>query len=75
MNTSLFKYAVEVERTSSISRAARNLMMAQPNLSKAIKELEESIGFAKFERTPKGGITTPRGKVFLDYSRSILYQN
>lgn len=74
MNTSLFKYAVEVERTSSISRAARNLMMAQPNLSKAIKELEESIGFAVFERTPKGVIPTPRGNVFLDYARSILSQ-
>lgn len=74
MNTSLFKYAVEVERTSSISRAARNLMMAQPNLSKAIKELEESIGFAIFERTPKGVIPTPRGNVFLDYARSILSQ-
>lgn len=74
MNTSLFKYAVEVERTSSISRAARQLMMAQPNLSKAIKELEESIGFAIFERTPKGVIPTPRGNVFLDYARSILSQ-
>lgn len=74
MNTSLFKYAVEVERTSSISRAARNLMMAQPNLSKAIKELEETIGFAIFERTSKGVIPTPRGNVFLDYARSILSQ-
>lgn len=74
MNTSLFKYAVEVERTGSISHAARNLMMAQPNLSKAIKELEESVGFAIFERTPRGVVPTPRGNVFLDYARSILSQ-
>lgn len=44
MNTALFKYALEVEKTNSISRAAENLFMAQPNLSKAIKELEESVG-------------------------------
>jgi DNA-binding transcriptional LysR family regulator len=74
MNTVLFKYAVEVERTRSISRAAKNLMMAQPNLSKAIKELEESLGFAIFDRTPKGVTPTGKGNVFLDYARSILSQ-
>ena len=37
MNTALFKYALEVEKTNSISRAAENLFLAQPNLSKAIK--------------------------------------
>ena len=40
MNTLYFKYAVEVERAASITRAAENMYMAQPNLSKAIKELE-----------------------------------
>ncbi len=74
MNTLFFKYAVEVERTRSISRAAKNLMMAQPNLSKAIKELEDSLGFAIFERTPKGVIPTSKGNIFLDYSRNILSQ-
>lgn len=74
MNTLLFKYAVEVERTRSISRAAKNLMMAQPNLSKAIKEMEDNLGFTIFERTPKGVIPTSKGNVFLDYARSILSQ-
>ena len=74
MNTLLFKYAIEIEHTRSISRAARNLMMAQPNLSKSIKELEDSLGFAIFERTSKGVIPTARGEVFLDYARGILSQ-
>lgn len=74
MNTILLKYAVEVERTHSISRAAKALMMAQPNLSKAIKELEDSLGFAIFERTPKGVIPTGKGNIFLDYARGILSQ-
>ena len=72
MNTLLFKYAIEIEHTRSISRAARNLMMAQPNLSKSIKELEDSLGFNIFERTSKGVIPTAKGEVFLDYARSIL---
>ena len=40
MNTVLLQYAVEVEKTGSITQAAGNLYMDQPNLSKAIKTLE-----------------------------------
>lgn len=58
MNTLHFKYAVEVERTRSITQAAENLYMAQPNLSKAIKELEDNLGITIFERTSKGTIPT-----------------
>ena len=50
-NLLYFKYAVEVERTGSISRAAENLYMGQPHLSKAIRELEETFGIAIFNRT------------------------
>ena len=53
MNTLHFKYAVEVERTGSISQAAENLFMAQPNLSKAIRELEDTLGITIFKRTSK----------------------
>lgn len=74
MNTLLLKYAVEVERTRSISSAAKTLMMAQPNLSKAIKELEDTLGFSIFERTPRGVVPTSKGNIFLDYARSILSQ-
>lgn len=44
MNITHLRYAIEVEKTGSISQAADNLYMGQPNLSKAIKELEESVG-------------------------------
>jgi DNA-binding transcriptional LysR family regulator len=72
MNTLFFKYAIEIERTQSITKAAENLYMAQPNLSKAIKEAEETIGFAIFERNSKGVIPTPKGIRFLGYARKIL---
>ena len=44
MNLLHLKYAVEIAKTKSISKAAENLYTAQPNLSRAIKELEESLG-------------------------------
>lgn len=74
MNTLHFKYAVEVEKTGSISQAAENLFMAQPNLSKAIKELEDTLDISIFKRTSKGVIPTPQGKEFLEYAKRILAQ-
>ncbi|MDK2981456.1 MAG: hypothetical protein PWQ55_1803 [Chloroflexota bacterium] len=74
MNLLHLKYAVEVERTRSITKAAENLYMVQPNLSRAIKELEESIGITIFRRTSKGIVPTPQGEEFLTYARNILAQ-
>ena len=74
MNTIQFKYAIEVERTGSISQAAENLYMAQPNLSKAIRELEETLGFAIFERTSRGVVPTRKGEDFLKLARGVLLQ-
>ena len=68
------KYAVEVEKTGSISKAAENLYMNQPNLSKSIRELEDDIGIAIFDRTAKGVVPTEKGREFLGYARSILSQ-
>ncbi|MDR2471616.1 MAG: LysR family transcriptional regulator, partial [Treponema sp.] len=72
MNTLFFKYAVEIERTRSITKAAENLFMAQPNLSKAVRELEYEVGFSIFERSSRGVIPTPRGRDFLLHARKIL---
>lgn len=74
MNTLYFKYAVEVEKTHSITKAASNLYMAQPNLSKAIKELEDTLEINIFERTSKGVFPTAKGKEFLEYAKKILIQ-
>lgn len=38
----------------SASRAAKNLFLSQPNLSSAIKNLEQELGFPIFERTSAG---------------------
>jgi DNA-binding transcriptional LysR family regulator len=74
MNTLHFRYAVEIEKTRSITQAAENLYMAQPNMSKAIKELENTLGITIFKRTSKGVIPTEQGMKFLEYARQILIQ-
>ena len=74
MNILHLKYAVEVEKTRSINKAAENLFMGQPNLSRAIKELEESLGITIFKRTSKGISPTEQGEEFLGYAKSILAQ-
>ncbi|MBR2131587.1 MAG: LysR family transcriptional regulator, partial [Oscillospiraceae bacterium] len=44
MNILHLRYAIEVDRTRSISKAAENLFMNQSNLSRSIRELEQSLG-------------------------------
>ncbi len=74
MNILHLKYAVEIANTKSISQAAENLYMGQPNLSRAIKELENNLGITIFERTTKGVTITPEGEEFLQYARRIIAQ-
>lgn len=74
MNLLHLKYAVEVAKTSSITKAADNLYMGQPNLSRAIRELEESLGIQIFKRTPKGIYPTVQGEEFLGHAKRILEQ-
>jgi DNA-binding transcriptional LysR family regulator len=68
------KYAVEVEKTGSITKAAKRLYINQPNLSKTIRELEETLGFTIFKRTPKGIMPTKKGTEFLACAKNILFQ-
>ncbi|MBQ7095199.1 MAG: LysR family transcriptional regulator [Clostridia bacterium] len=74
MNIVHLKYAVEIEKTRSISKAAENLYMGQPNLSRAVKELEESLGITIFNRTSKGISITADGEEFLRYAKRIISQ-
>ncbi len=74
MNILHLRYAIEVERTHSISRAAENLFMNQSNLSRAIRELEQNLNITLFRRTSQGVIPTPEGEAFLCHAREIVAQ-
>lgn len=74
MNIAYLKYAIEIAKTGSINKAAENLFIAQPNLSRAIKELEASLGVEIFERTSKGMVLTADGEKLIQYSKNALSQ-
>lgn len=74
MNILHMKYAVEVANAGSLSKAAEKLLIAQPNISRSIKELEAHLGIAIFDRTAKGMILTPQGEEFIGYAKGILKQ-
>ncbi len=68
------KYAVEVARLGSLNKAAESLMIAQPNISRSIKELEADLGISIFNRSTKGMELTADGVEFIGYAQSILKQ-
>ena len=72
MNLQYLRYALEISRTGSISKAAENLSVAQPNLSRAVKELESQLGISIFERTRTGMTVTPEGEKLLSAGERIL---
>ena len=64
MNILHMRYAVEVARLGSLSKAAETLMTAQPNISRSIKELEGDLGITIFSRSAKGMVPTAEGEDF-----------
>lgn len=74
VNTLYLKYVLAVEQSGSISQAAQNLYMAQPNLSKAIKDLESELGYSIFHRTSSGVTVTEKGAEFLFHAKKMMEQ-
>ena len=75
MNVIHMKYAVEVAKAGSINKASETLLVAQPNLSRSIKEFEKELGITIFSRTSKGMTLTPKGEEFIAYAKNILILN
>lgn len=74
MNILHMKYAATVAKLGSLSKAAEVLYIAQPNISRSIKELEADLGITIFTRTAKGMLLTPEGEEFIHYAEGILKQ-
>ena len=66
--------AVEIASLGSLSKAAESLLIAQPNISRSIKELEADLGITVFNRSAKGMVLTPEGEEFIGYAQNILKQ-
>lgn len=74
MNILHMKYAVEVAKAGSLSKASEVLLIAAPNISRSIKELESDLGITIFDRSAKGMGLTPEGEEFIGYAKGILSQ-
>ena len=72
MTLQQLRYVVEISRCGSITAAAQKLFIAQPSLSKAVRELESELGITIFERSRSGVIFTADGMEFLGQARLIL---
>lgn len=65
-------YFVGVAEEGQITRAARNLHIAQPALSQAIAHLETQLGVELLERHPRGVSLTDAGERFFTKARLAL---
>jgi Bacterial regulatory helix-turn-helix protein, lysR family len=66
------QYFMAVAEQGHVGRAASNLRIAQPAVSRQIRRLEEELGAALFTRTPRGMQLSAAGNVFLEHARSIM---
>lgn len=64
----------QIERTGSLSKASEALSLTQPALSKALKEVEEMLGFALFTRSARGLEKTPQGSVVIHGANLLLQE-
>ena len=71
MDTKQIDYVLELAQTKNFNRAAENLFISQPALTYQIKLIESEIGFALFERSPRGAVLTPAGEQFCITLRNI----
>jgi LysR family transcriptional regulator, regulator of abg operon len=63
---------VAIAERGSLRAAARHLSVAQPALTRSVRELERELSVALFERRTRGMILTPMGSAFVRRARSIL---
>ena len=74
MNLLHMKHALAVARAGSLSKASEVLLIAAPNISRSIKELETDLGITIFDRTQNGMKLTHDGEEFINYAKEILSQ-
>lgn len=74
MTLQQLKYVITISKSGSMHTAADELFITQPNLSKAIKDLEMEMGITIFNRTNKGVLLTDDGTKFLSYARQVVEQ-
>lgn len=68
------RYFEAVARHSHVTRAAAELHIAQPALSKQISQLEQELGVALFDRVGRNVRLTEAGEALLPHARAVMAQ-
>lgn len=68
----LVRYFTVVAEHLHFGRAAAELHLAQPSLSRQIQRLEDRLGVRLLDRTPQGTLLTEAGKAFLPEAQALL---
>lgn len=66
------KYLLEIERAGNLTRAAVNLFITQPALSKSLKKLEGEFGGELFMRENSRTVPTDLGTIVIAHARNIV---
>lgn len=69
---SQYRIFYEVARCGNISRAAKELYISQPAISKAISKLEDSLGLSLFTRSSRGVQLTSEGEILFEHTREAF---
>lgn len=72
LNLNLLKYFYEAVNEGNITRASEKLMISQPAITKAIKELEQELNTTLLERNKKGVIPTNEGIILYEHIKEIF---
>jgi LysR family nitrogen assimilation transcriptional regulator len=68
------RYFVQVAKLGSFSRAAAQLNIAQPALSRQLQKLEDELGVQLLVRTGRGVELTESGSILLAQAESLVFQ-
>ena len=74
MTLQQLQYVIAIVEHGSISETAKQLYVAQPTLSSAVRTLEEEFGIIIFHRSARGIALTEDGREFLSYARQVVEQ-
>lgn len=74
MTLQQLQYVIAIVEHGSISETAKQLYVAQPTLSGAVRTLEEEFGITIFHRSARGIALTEEGREFLSYARQVVEQ-
>ena len=71
MKLSHIRAVIAVAERGSLRAAARSLGLAQPSITRSIREVEHDLGVALFERRARGVVLTPMGELFLRRATAV----